>query len=193
MKHIKTCCNKESVKLIWKLQWKRPKHSLYLEAWCPAQLWYYERLQEKTMAWARGGKGLENSSGCNEEAWKPCYDLKESPDPLRFTASYVQQTASSDRITALSGCSLTPHPKCLLGHTETPPQWRAAINEHGHRRTAPEITECASCGSMRVCLCAHLFFVYFGTSRADVTARGINIAELYCIVFLTLYPQNNCC
>lgn len=64
VKHIKTCCNKESVKFIWKVQWKRPKHSLYLEAWCPAQLWYYERLQEKTMAWARGGKGLENSSGC---------------------------------------------------------------------------------------------------------------------------------
>lgn len=108
--------------------------------WCPTQLRYYERPQEKTMVRARGGKGLENSSGCG-----PCHDPKQSLDPFRFAANYVKQTASSDRITAWSGCSVTPHPDCLLGHIETPPQWRAAINEHGHGRTAPEITECALC------------------------------------------------
>lgn len=78
--------------------------------------------------------------------------------PFRFTASYVQQTASSGRITAFSGCSVTPHPGGLPGHNETPPQWRAAINDRGHERTAPEITEYASrplgiCETWCVCVC----------------------------------------
>lgn len=84
--------------------------------------------------------GLENSSD-----WGPRHGLKQSLNPFRFTVSYVQQTASSGRITAFSGCSVTPDRDCLPGHNETPPQWRAAINECGHGRTAPEITECASC------------------------------------------------
>ena len=100
------------------------------------------------MGWARGGKGLEYNSDSSWGASGPHYDLTRSPDPFRFTASswtsYVQRAASSGRISALSGCSVTPRPDCLLGHNEASPQWRAAINEHGHKRTAPEITECAS-------------------------------------------------
>lgn len=117
-----------------KCKWTRHEYSFYLTTWCPAQLRYYEWPQEKTMGRARGGKGLENGSD-----WGPCHDLKQSHDPFRLTASYVQQTASSGRITAFSGCSVTPRPDCLWGHNQTPPQWRAAINEHGHGRTAPEI------------------------------------------------------
>lgn len=77
---------------------ERHKHSLYQMLLCPTQLMCYERPQEKTMHWARGGKGLANGSD-----WRPCHDLKQSLDPFRLTASYAAQTASSGRITAASG------------------------------------------------------------------------------------------
>lgn len=47
------------------------------------------------------------------------------------------------------------HPSdCLSGHNETPPGWRAAINEHRRGRRAPEITHSVSCplGKPDVCM-----------------------------------------
>ena len=93
--------------------------------WCPAQLSYYERPQEKTMGWARGGKGLVNRS----DRW-PCHDLKQSLDPFRVIASYAQQTASSGSRTVFSGCSVTHPPWVSVGT-----QWNSSTMKSCYKWT----------------------------------------------------------
>lgn len=105
----------------------------------PTQFIIYERAQEKAKHWARR-EGLR---------WQ--WQGPKSLDPFCLTASYAAHTTHTHTHLHLAaelllGADSVIHPSdCLPGHNETPPGWRAAINEHRRGRRAPEITHCVSC------------------------------------------------